>query len=73
MLTIGPAVGSRGREWPADLDVAALRCDGWTPTPFQQFIVKVHGRCDLACSYCYVYASPDRSFQQRTTPVCQVS
>jgi uncharacterized protein len=60
-------IGSRGTEWPAGLDVAALRREGWAPTPFQQFIVKVHGRCDLACSYCYIFESPDRSFTERTT------
>jgi uncharacterized protein len=67
VLTIGPPTDSRRREWPADLDVAALRREGWTPTPFHQFIVKVHGRCDLACSYCYVFESPDVSFRERTT------
>ncbi|MGW2947273.1 hypothetical protein ACWDAF_37130, partial [Streptomyces sp. NPDC001226] len=23
--------------------------------PFRQFIVKVNGRCNLACRYCYLY------------------
>ncbi|OAH13519.1 FxsB family cyclophane-forming radical SAM/SPASM peptide maturase [Streptomyces jeddahensis] len=33
--------------------------------PFRQFIVKVHGRCNLACSYCYVYAGPDHTWRDR--------
>lgn len=31
----------------------------------RQFIVKVHGRCDLACDYCYVYNSPDQGWRRR--------
>lgn len=63
MLAIDP--GPRD-EWPQGIDVAGLRNAGWTPTPFRQFVVKIHGRCDLACSYCYVYESPDLSFLRRT-------
>lgn len=33
--------------------------------PFGQFIVKVHGRCNLACRYCYLYAGPDRTWRTR--------
>lgn len=33
--------------------------------PFAQFIVKVHGRCNLACRYCYLYAGPDHSWRAR--------
>ncbi|MGW7364663.1 radical SAM protein [Streptomyces sp. NPDC054841] len=33
--------------------------------PFGQFIVKAHGRCNLACRYCYLYAGPDRTWQDR--------
>ncbi|WP_233518023.1 FxsB family cyclophane-forming radical SAM/SPASM peptide maturase [Streptomyces corynorhini] len=36
-----------------------------TPVPFGQFIVKVHGRCNLACRYCYLYAGPDRTWRER--------
>ncbi|MGW1552701.1 radical SAM protein, partial [Streptomyces sp. NPDC002346] len=36
-----------------------------TPVPFGQFIVKVHGRCNLACRYCYLYEGPDRSWRDR--------
>ncbi|WP_026421922.1 FxsB family cyclophane-forming radical SAM/SPASM peptide maturase [Actinokineospora inagensis] len=33
--------------------------------PFRQFVVKVHGRCDLACDYCYVYEMADRRWRSR--------
>ncbi|MFI2430914.1 FxsB family cyclophane-forming radical SAM/SPASM peptide maturase [Streptomyces sp. NPDC018693] len=33
--------------------------------PFRQFIVKVHGRCNLACRYCYLYEGPDRTWRGR--------
>jgi uncharacterized protein len=41
---------------------------------FGQFVLKVHSRCDLACTYCYVYEHADQSWagkprilDQRTT------
>lgn len=38
----------------------------WHPAPFREFIVKVASRCDLACTYCYMYLPGDRSW--RTAP-----
>lgn len=35
------------------------------PFPFRQFIVKMHGRCNLACTYCYVYEGFDRTWRTR--------
>jgi uncharacterized protein len=35
------------------------------PVPFRQFIVKVHGRCNLACTYCYLYEGPDETWRDR--------
>ncbi|MEV5203349.1 FxsB family cyclophane-forming radical SAM/SPASM peptide maturase [Streptomyces sp. NPDC053720] len=32
---------------------------------FGQFIVKMHGRCNLACRYCYLYAGPDHTWRDR--------
>jgi len=52
-------------EWPATLDVAALQADGWRPTPFREFIVKIHSRCDLACDYCYMYEMADQSWRDQ--------
>lgn len=33
--------------------------------PFRQFVVKIHGWCDLACEYCYVYEHVDQSWRDR--------
>lgn len=50
--------------WPLlDLDVAALRAAGSMPVPFRQFILKVHSRCNLSCSYCYVYEMADQAWR----------
>ncbi|MEE4424094.1 FxsB family cyclophane-forming radical SAM/SPASM peptide maturase [Streptomyces bugieae] len=52
--------------WPhALLDVAALRRAGARPVPFRQFVLKVHSRCNLACTYCYVYHGADSSWRSR--------
>ncbi len=37
--------------------------DSGRPTPFKQFIVKVHSRCNLACTYCYLYEGPDSGWR----------
>jgi uncharacterized protein len=51
--------------WPhRDLDVAAVRAAGHRPVPFRQFILKVHSRCNLACTYCYVYEMADQGWSQ---------
>ena len=52
-------------EWPATLDVGALRATGWTPAPFREFIVKIHSRCNLACDYCYMYEMADQSWRDQ--------
>ncbi|MEH0577717.1 FxsB family radical SAM/SPASM domain protein [Streptomyces sp. B21-108] len=44
------------------LDVQALQERGWTPNPFDEFVVKLHSRCNLACDYCYVYEMADQSW-----------
>ncbi|MFB7501534.1 FxsB family cyclophane-forming radical SAM/SPASM peptide maturase [Streptomyces sp. NPDC056161] len=36
-----------------------------SPPHFRQFIVKVHGRCNLACRYCYLYEGPDHTWRTR--------
>lgn len=52
--------------WPLEtLDVAALRRSGVRAVPFRQFVLKVHGRCNLACQYCYVYEGADSSWRDR--------
>ena len=51
--------------WPLrELDVTAVREAGTRAVPFRQFIVKVHSRCNLSCSYCYVYEMADQGWRQ---------
>jgi uncharacterized protein len=50
-------------EWPdVGLDVESIISAGWRATPFQQFIIKMHSRCNLACDYCYMYQMGDQSW-----------
>ena len=39
------------------------RTAGHQRIPFQQFILKVHSRCNLSCSYCYVYEMADQGWR----------
>lgn len=52
-------------KWPLTLDVNALIANGWRPTPFREFILKIHSRCDLSCRYCYMYEMADQSWRAR--------
>ena len=57
--------GAHPAPWPLlDLDTAAVRAAGHQPVPFRQFILKVHSRCNLSCSYCYVYEMADQAWRQ---------
>ena len=63
-----PGCGPAHPDWPHRLlDVAGLRAEGWRPTPFREFVLKVHQRCNLACDYCYVYTHADQSWRDRAT------
>nr|WP_237695003.1 FxsB family cyclophane-forming radical SAM/SPASM peptide maturase [Streptomyces sp. SID5468] len=42
-----------------------MRRAGHLPVPVRQFVLKVHSRCNLACTYCYVYRGADHSWRQR--------
>lgn len=57
--------GLPGVEWPEGLDVGELLAAGWRPTPFRQFIIKLHSRCNLACDYCYMYEMADQSWREQ--------
>jgi uncharacterized protein len=52
-------------EWPSTLDIGNLIAGGWHPTPFQEFVLKIHSRCDLSCRYCYMYEMADQSWRSR--------
>lgn len=41
--------------------------------PFRQFIVKVHSRCNLSCTYCYVYHHADQSWRDRPTVMSEAT
>lgn len=52
--------------WPSvGLDIDALRSSAWQPYPFNQFIMKIHSRCNLACDYCYMYEAIDQSWRDQ--------
>ncbi|GAA3215400.1 FxsB family cyclophane-forming radical SAM/SPASM peptide maturase [Nonomuraea helvata] len=51
--------------FPELLDVEALLAGGWKPLAFQQFILKIHSRCDLACRHCYVYEMADQGWRDQ--------
>ncbi|MFG2295537.1 FxsB family cyclophane-forming radical SAM/SPASM peptide maturase [Streptomyces sp. NPDC048603] len=56
----------RHAPWPYQrLDVPALRAAGHRPHPVRQFVLKTRSRCNLACTYCYVYAMADQSWRDR--------
>jgi uncharacterized protein len=48
-----------------NLDVEELLQNGWCPTPFRQFVVKIHSRCNLSCNYCYMYEMADQSWRSQ--------
>ncbi|MFC5754553.1 FxsB family cyclophane-forming radical SAM/SPASM peptide maturase [Actinomadura rugatobispora] len=52
-------------EWPDTLDVRALLEEGWRPTPFREFVLKIHSRCNLACDYCYMYEMADQGWRRQ--------
>ncbi|MCO6003633.1 FxsB family radical SAM/SPASM domain protein [Actinoallomurus purpureus] len=56
---------ARDSEWPASLNIDTLIKNGWKPSPFRQFVIKLHSRCDLACRYCYVYTMADGRWRSR--------
>ncbi|MGI8329945.1 FxsB family cyclophane-forming radical SAM/SPASM peptide maturase [Actinomadura scrupuli] len=64
-MTVGVDPESVEAEWPASLDVQALLEAGWRPTPFRQFVLKIHSRCNLACDYCYMYEMADQGWRRQ--------
>ncbi|MEU6773750.1 FxsB family cyclophane-forming radical SAM/SPASM peptide maturase [Streptomyces sp. NPDC046759] len=69
---MAPADVHASAPWPHRLlDVPALRHAGVPPVPFQQFVLKLNSRCNLLCSYCYVYNAADDSWRGRPPRVGQ--
>ncbi|GAA1900995.1 hypothetical protein GCM10009716_08610 [Streptomyces sodiiphilus] len=60
-----PTAGGAGGQEPAGPDAAPPRAPGAPTEPFRQFVVKVAGRCDLACRYCYMYFAADTGWRGR--------
>jgi len=64
-VRLGARIGTR-TEWPDQSVVeAALADPAWRPLPFTHFIIKLHGRCNLACDYCYMYEMADQSWRSK--------
>ena len=42
-------------------------------TAVSQFVLKVHGRCDLACDHCYVYEHADQSWRRKPRSMAQAT
>ncbi|WP_078954472.1 FxsB family cyclophane-forming radical SAM/SPASM peptide maturase [Streptomyces sp. H021] len=66
----GPAAHAarhaRNAPWPyTRLDVAAERAAGHPPRPIRQFVLKTRSRCNLACTYCYVYEMADQGWRDQ--------
>ncbi|PRY02698.1 FxsB family cyclophane-forming radical SAM/SPASM peptide maturase [Allonocardiopsis opalescens] len=57
--------GDRTVEWPEAVDIRELAAAGWVPVPFQEFVLKMSSRCNLACSYCYIYEMADQGWRSR--------
>jgi uncharacterized protein len=61
---LATADGMHPAPWPLlTLDVPAVLAAGHRPAPFRQFILKVHSRCNLSCTYCYVYEMADQGWR----------
>src|ERR687894_605372 len=64
-VNLGSTLLGPKSEWPSTLDVRTLLMEGWKPTPFREFVLKVHSRCNLACDYCYMYELADKTWRLR--------
>ncbi|MCK9922104.1 FxsB family radical SAM/SPASM domain protein [Frankia sp. AgPm24] len=53
-------------EWPVGVPIEELTGHSyWRGQPFRQFVLKVHSRCNLSCTYCYVYQLADQSWREQ--------
>ena len=44
----------------------------FSPPPLYTFLVKIASRCNLNCSYCYVYQTPDDSWRSKPSLISDV-
>ncbi|NSC20041.1 FxsB family radical SAM/SPASM domain protein [Streptomyces albus subsp. chlorinus] len=59
-------MNERTAEWPTqEVTDQALADPAWRPLPFVEFALKFHGRCNLACDYCYMYEMADQSWRDK--------
>ncbi|SNQ51899.1 FxsB family radical SAM/SPASM domain protein [Frankia canadensis] len=53
-------------EWPYNVPFEELVGQSyWLGEPFQQVVLKVHSRCNLSCTYCYVYHQADQGWRDQ--------
>ncbi|MFD5619968.1 FxsB family cyclophane-forming radical SAM/SPASM peptide maturase [Streptomyces yangpuensis] len=65
-LAVWASPHARHAPWPhTRLDVAAARAAGHPPHPIRQFVLKTRSRCNLACTYCYVYEMADQGWRDQ--------
>jgi uncharacterized protein len=65
-VDIAIAPRSSSPEWPdAAWQAAMVSSRTWQPVPFQDFVLKVHSRCNLSCDYCYIYEMGDETWRAR--------
>lgn len=62
--TTGPQAG-RKQPRPSPPAAAASAAPPEGAHPIRQFILKTHSRCNLACTYCYLYAGQDHGWRER--------
>jgi uncharacterized protein len=41
--------------------------------PISQYVLKVHGRCDLACDHCYVFEHADQSWRTKPRAISAIT
>jgi uncharacterized protein len=59
------ACSPASREWPDNAAETISLTPGWSPTHFREYVLKIHGRCNLRCSYCYMYSMADQDWRSR--------
>jgi uncharacterized protein len=53
-------------EWPlSGLNIEQVREQGWRPRPLREFVLKIHGRCNLACDHCYMFTMADQGWRAK--------